>query len=214
MTSKDPSRASVADCSVEEALASFRDEVVAAAGKADAVSLYHAVRQLPYLSSGDRSLEGILRLRAGSCSSKHILLDRLLASIGVESEVELVQGDFATPLRQAHGIPAALKAASVDGIPDIHNVVRAKVNGKSVLLDATWNDLVKPFGLRVNDAWDGHGDTAVAADPERFLGPAADPAAAKAEIIEKWPQDVQKRRREFLEEINAWIVDLEAGRRN
>jgi hypothetical protein len=212
--SKIQSSAVETDFSDDEAIASFRDEVAARAGKVDAVSLYHAVRQLPYLSSGDRSLQAILTLRAGSCSSKHILLDRLLASAGIESQVELVQGDFATPLRDAYGIPAALKATSVDGIPDIHNVVRARVNGKSVLLDATWNDYVKPFGLRVNDAWDGNGDTVVAADPERFLGTAADPAAAKAAIIESWPQDVQKRRRQFLENINAWIIDLEAGRMN
>jgi len=210
--SKLQSRTSETGFSIEKAIAAFCDEVAADAGRADAVSLYHAVRQLPYLSSGDRSIEAILTLQAGSCSSKHILLDRLLARIGVESRVELVQGDFATPLREAHGIPAALKAASVDGIPDVHNVVRATVNGRSVLLDATWNDLVKPFGLRVNDAWDGTGGTARAADPARFRGPTARPAAAKAAIIESWAREVQKRRRRLPAEINAWIVDLEKER--
>lgn len=178
-------------------------------GTPAAVALFHAVRRLPYLSTGDRSLDSVLARRAGSCSGKHILLAALLQAVGLPARVELVLGDFASPLKAARNIPETFRAAAEAGIRDVHNVVRAEIDGRSVLLDATWHDAVKPYGFRVNDAWRGEGDTAIAVDVEAMLGPAADPAAAKAAIIESWPAVVQAGRREFLEQINGWVARLE-----
>ncbi len=178
----------------------------------DAVAIFHGVRRLPYHSSGDRSLSGILKSRKGSCSSKHLLLAALLNRVGVQAQVELVQGDFATPLRTAHGVPASFSEAAKSGVRDIHNVVRAWLDGRPTVLDATWHDDVKPYGFRVNDAWQGEGDTEIAVDVESFLGPATDAAAAKAQIIASWPAREQARRRAFLEQINEWVAGLSAAR--
>ena len=130
-------------------LAGFLNDIRQMGKPLNAVSVFHAVRNLPYLSTGDRSLEAILARRAGSCSSKHILLAALLNNVGVKAHVELVLGDFATPFRNAQNIPGALTAAALDGIRDIHNVVCAEVNGASVILDATWHDAMQPFNMRV-----------------------------------------------------------------
>lgn len=190
------------------ALSDFFAQIARSGRKADAASVFHAVRQLPYLSLGDRSIEGILACRAGSCSSKHILLVALLDKIGVKADVELVLGDFATPLREAHNVPEPFMIVAKEGIRDIHNIVRANINGHSVVMDATWHDHVKPFGFRVNDTWSGTGDTRIAVDVENMLGPSDDPAAEKAKIIASWPVAEQVRRRRFLEMINDWVAEL------
>jgi transglutaminase-like putative cysteine protease len=192
-------------------VSAFLASLALAGGQADAVLVFHGVRQLPYYSSGDRSLEGILTNRRGSCSSKHILLAALLNKIGVPADVELVRGDFATPLRFARNIPQSFVEAARDGIRDIHNVVRARINGRPILLDATWHDAVKPYGFRVNDAWVGKGNTQVAVDVEEYLGATADPAGNKARIIATWPAEEQAKRRRFLEAINAWVGGLDAA---
>jgi hypothetical protein len=175
------------------------------------VDLFQTVRQLPHHSSGDRSIAGILASGRGSCSSKHILLAALLNRIDIRADVELVQGDFATPLRSARNIPPVLSAAAQQGVPDIHNVVRAWIDGVPVVLDATWHDAVKPYGFRVNDSWNGAGDTEIAVDVTEFLGPATDPAAAKAAMLARWPHEVQQRRRSFLELVNEWVASLPAS---
>lgn len=190
------------------ALLAFFAQIARNEQKADAASIFHAVRQLPYLSTGDRSLEGILSRRAGSCSSKHILLVALLNKIGIKAEVELVLGDFAKPLCKARNVPAAFISAANEGIRDIHNIVRAQIDGHAVVMDATWHDHVKPFGFRVNDTWSGIGDTTIAVDVERMLGPSDDPAADKAKMIASWPDQEQARRRRFLEMINDWVAGL------
>ncbi len=191
-----------------KALTDFLTSIAHNGQNADAVSVFHGVRQLPYRSTGDRSIEGILASRAGSCSSKHILLVALLDKIGINADVELVLGDFATPLREAHNVPEAFMIVAKEGIRDIHNIVRANLNGQSVVMDATWHDQVKPFGFRVNDTWSGTGDTRIAVDVENMLGPSDDPAAEKAKIIASWPAQEQTRRRQFLEMINDWVQGL------
>ena len=189
-------------------LAGFLDELTTSGLPLNALSLFHAVRNMPYLSTGDRSLEGILQRRAGSCSSKHILLAALLKEIGIKSHVELVLGDFATPFRDASNIPTALADAATSGIRDIHNILRAEINGASAILDATWHDAMLPFGMRVNNAWAGQGDTHIAVDVEQMLGPSQQPAEDKAQIISSWPEAEQQKRRCFLETVNAWVASV------
>ena len=190
------------------ALTDFLSSIACNGQIADIVSVFHGVRQLPYRSTGDRSIGGILACRAGSCSSKHILLVALLDEIGIKADVELVLGDFATPLREAHNVPEPFMIFAKEGIRDIHNIVRANLDGQSVVMDATWHDQVKPFGFRVNDRWSGTGDTRIAVDVENMLGPSDDPAAEKAKIIASWPAKEQTRRRRFLEMINDWVAGL------
>jgi hypothetical protein len=190
------------------ALAAFRNDLRDRYGKRDPAVLFHAVRKMPYLSSGDRSLAGILRRKAGSCSAKHILLAALLQDYGVEAEVLLVKGDFAAPLREATGVPGYVSEAAVGGIPDIHNIVRARIGGCAIHLDATWHDAMRRHNFRVNDHWNGAGDTRIALDVEEWLGTAEDIAARKAEIISQWPAEQQAKRRRFLEAINQWVETI------
>ncbi len=189
-------------------LADFLDEFKTSGQPLNPLTLFHAVRNLPYLSTGDRSLEGILQRRAGSCSSKHILLSALLDQLGIKSHVELVLGDFATPFRGARNIPAALAAVARDGIRDIHNIVRAEINGATAILDATWHDAMLPFNMRVNNTWAGQGDTQIAVDVAEMLGPSLQPAEDKARIISSWPDAEQQKRRGFLESVNAWVASV------
>jgi Transglutaminase-like superfamily len=190
------------------ALAALMLEIEQEAGRLDAVSIFHAVRRMPYASTGDRSLAGILHLRAGSCSSKHVLLAALLNHIGITARVLLVRGDFAAPLSEARDVPAAVLAAAEGGIPDVHNIVEAMLAGVPTLLDATWHDAMIAHGFRVNQGWSGQGNTQIALDVEEWLGTADDIAAEKARRIASWPQDVQARRRAFLEAINHWVAGL------
>ncbi len=189
-------------------LAGLLDDLTKCGLPQNALTLFHAVRNLPYLSTGDRSLEGILQRRAGSCSSKHILLGALLNEIGITSRVELVLGDFATPFRNAHNIPSALFDATRRGIRDIHNILRADINGTSVIFDATWHDAMLPFNMRVNNTWNGMGDTLIAVDVAQMLGPSEKPAEDKAQIIASWPDVEQQKRRRFLETVNEWVASV------
>ena len=195
--------------SVDADISAFLASITGSDKTPNVPEVFHAVRRLPYLSSGDRSLETILKTGRGSCSSKHVLLAALLNKLGIMAEVELVLGDFASPLKAARDIPDTLFRFSEQGIRDVHNVVRAWIEGQPVILDATWHDAVSPYGFRVNQHWAGAGDTVIAVDVEKFLGSASDAATAKEKIISSWPATEQIRRRHFLDMINSWVAGLE-----
>ena len=197
--------------SVDADLSAYLVSIIGSDQTPNVIEVFHAVRRLPYLSSGDRSLETILKTGKGSCSSKHILLATLLNKLGIKAEVELVLGDFGSPLKAARDVPDRLLKFSEQGIRDVHNVVRAWIKGQPVILDATWHDAVTPYGFRVNHHWEGAGDTVIAVDVEKFLGPASDAATAKEKIISSWPAAEQNRRRQFLDMINAWVAGLEGA---
>ena len=197
--------------SVDADLSAYLASIIGSDKTPNLTEVFHSVRRLPYLSSSDRSLETILKTGKGSCSSKHILLATLLNKLGIKAEVELVLGDFGSPLEAARDIPDTLLKFSQQGIRDVHNVVRAWIEGQPVILDATWHDAVIPHGFRVNHHWEGAGDTVIAVDVEKFLGPALDVAAAKEKIISSWPATEQIRRRHFLDMINTWVAGLEGA---
>ena len=197
--------------SVDADLSAYLVSIIGSDQTPNVIEVFHAVRRLPYLSSGDRSLETILKTGKGSCSSKHILLATLLNKLGIKAEVELVLGDFGSPLKAARDIPDTVLKFSQQGIRDVHNVVRAWIEGQPVILDATWHDAVAPYGFRVNHHWEGAGDTLIAVDVEKFLGPALDAAKAKEKIISSWPAEERIRRRHFLDMINAWVAGLEGA---
>src|SRR5258708_19658974 len=49
--------------------------------------IYHAVRNIPYGSTGERDPVKVIANNLGSCSGKHILLRDLLREVGWEAEV-------------------------------------------------------------------------------------------------------------------------------
>jgi hypothetical protein len=65
-----------------------------------------------------------------------------------------------------------------------------------------------PFGMRVNSAWAGEGDTEIAVDVNQMLGPSAQPAEDKERLIVSWDKIEQQQRRRFLEAVNDWVASV------
>jgi hypothetical protein len=57
------------------------------AGSTNVADIYHAVRKIPYGSTGERDPVKIIANNLGSCSGKHILLRDLLREVDWEAEI-------------------------------------------------------------------------------------------------------------------------------
>ena len=75
-------------------------------------------------------------------------------------------------------------------------------------LDATWPDRLEMFGFSVNRDWQGHGDTGLALEPDRFCGPTDDIQYTKAELIAGLEPAERERREAFLQELSHWLGSL------
>ena len=64
------------------------------------------------------------------------------------------------------------------------------------------------FGFSVNRNWQGHGDTGLALEPDRFCGPTDDIQYTKAELIAGLEPAERERREAFLQELSHWLGSL------
>jgi hypothetical protein len=113
------------------------------------VELVEAVRALPYGRPSERTVEGMLRERRGTCSTKHLFLVRALAERFPETEPLIVHRvyrlDRATA-KERYGEQVAQAVPEDSGLVDVHRYLTIRVDGQRIAIDATFP------GPR----WDGH----------------------------------------------------------
>ena len=80
------------------------------AGSTNVADIYHAVRNIPYGSTGERDPVKVIANNLGSCSGKHILLRDLLREVGREAEVITMFTHFNRGIPSHPAMPAELRA--------------------------------------------------------------------------------------------------------
>lgn len=178
-------------------------------GSHDIADIYHAVRRIPYGSTGERDPVKVISNNLGSCSGKHSLLRDLLRKTGHQAEVITMFTYFNRGIPSHPDMPATLRAM-IDGddIPDFHHYVRVLSGDSWLKLDATWHDALIPYGFPVNHEWKGGVDTILAATPEREYPPVEDLASWKTELITQLTPDQRKRRERFFRVLTEWMMTL------
>ena len=173
------------------------------------VSLFHAVRNIPYFSSGDRSPEAVLRDQRGACTAKHLLLRDLLRRCGEFADVELIEGDFAASMPVVNSMPDELKMwIRSGGIKDYHCYVVWRGPEREQILDATWPDALARFGFTVNSAWTGEGDTALAIVPTFIKSRDEDVITRKEKLLLSLTREETHHRKLFLSLLSTWLAGL------
>jgi orotate phosphoribosyltransferase len=116
--------------------------------EASLVELIEAVRALPYGRPSDRTVEGMLRERRGTCSAKHLFLAQRLAERFPETDPLIVHRVYRLDranARQHHGDQVALTVPENGGVVDVHRYLTILLDGQRVTIDATF----------LGPAWDG-----------------------------------------------------------
>lgn len=175
--------------------------------KADVPAIFHAVRNIPYASRGNRTPEAVLDVGEGSCSGKHILLRDLLRRVGEIADVEIVEGDFAAAIPEVDSMPDELRRrVRCGGVRDYHNYVVWRGPARELKLDATWPDRMALHGFPVNSDWRGEGDTRLALEPSGVKARVEDVISQKGRLLASLSEDEAADRRDFLELLTNWVA--------
>ena len=194
------------------ALDAFIERHSASSQKSSVVALFHAVRNIPYFSSGDRTPEAVLRDNRGACTAKHILLRDLLRRIGESADVEIIEGDFAASMPPVSTMPEALRSwISSGGITDYHCYVVWRGPEREQILDATWPDSLAAYRFSVNADWDGAGDTALAIIPTFVKSRVEDVVPRKEKLLQSLTREETHNRKLFLALLSEWLATLPAA---
>jgi hypothetical protein len=170
------------------------------------VSVFERVRDIPYGTINSRNPEDVYRRNMGTCSGKHFLLRELYNALGVKIKDFICYHRY-DQLPRNVDFPPELKTLldENDGIPDYHNFIKAYVNNKWVILDATFDKSLK--GCFIVNEWDGRSDTKVSVVPEKTWE-VKNPLKFKVKMLEQLPLQIQESRGLFLKKFSEWLEIL------
>ncbi len=136
------------------------------------VELVEAVRALPYGRPSERTVEGMLRERRGTCSTKHLFLARRLGELFPETEPLIVHRVYRldrSTAREHYGEHVAQTIPEDHGLIDVHRYLTIRLDGQRIAIDVTFP------GTR----WDGHSPLPLACGPGDDRPAGEDPDAEK-----------------------------------
>lgn len=138
------------------------------------IELVEAVRSLDYGRPSDRTVEAMLGERRGTCSTKHLFLAEALAERFTGTEPQIVHRVYRLGRDRAEELFGAGVTTAVPstGLVDVHRYLTATVDGRRIVIDATFP----------GPAWDGHSPMPLACGPGRDYPSGADPDAEKQKL--------------------------------
>lgn len=155
--------------------------------EASLVELVEAVRALPYGRPSERTVEGMLRERRGTCSTKHLFLARRLAELFPETEPLIVHRVYRldrSTAQQRYGEHVAQTVPEDNGLADVHRYLTIRLDGQRVRIDATFPA----------PAWDGRSPLQLACGPGDDYPASEDPDAEKRALEAEYCDPVVRER--------------------
>ncbi|PKG32414.1 transglutaminase family protein [Methanoregula sp.] len=149
--------------------ASFREWTLGLDQRESRISLFEHIRNIPYsfsvrMTSPDTAPEQILSAGKGYCGPKHYLLAAMYRKLGLEVVFATFPFLWNDPDFQ---YPPHLRTLAAAVPIAYHLACRVRINGRWVLVDATWDPPLARGGFPVNEHWDGLSETRCAVKPLR-----------------------------------------------
>jgi len=176
------------------------------------ISVFNHIRDIPYaivpaLRDPDVGTSGILEINKGSCQPKHFLLKLLFEKINIP--IKYVSYPFkwqAQPLK----FNSALKKAAEDLPFAYHLACKAYIGNQWILVDATYDPLLKNAGFPINENWDGLSDTknAVTAEAEVIHENLQERIKFESEKRSFYSENEKIRYADFIEKFNFWLLNI------
>ncbi|MEI6478160.1 MAG: transglutaminase-like domain-containing protein [bacterium] len=168
-------------------------------------AIFDFVRDIPYSTVTPLTTVGVINERKGSCLTKTMLLAELFGELGYKTRHVTLR----------YRLPDFPKEVSViPGQIDYHHALQVLIEGRWILVDATYDSPLEKLGFTVND-WDGVHDTNLAHVPLAIKNEGIENADFDREFAE-WEQEIEKAERlhpkEFEEYSDKFNEILEEAR--
>jgi len=160
------------------------------------------VRDIAYGDIGSRNPLDVLAKRMGTCSGKHALLNLILEALGYDVQAWFARHDFsAFPIQPW---PEPLAEFRTETLPDYHDFLKVKLDGRWVTIDAIFDTPLRSFGFPVQD-WDGTSDMPLPVKAMEIFQAEDDVEAHKKLLLQSLPEQQQRNRKLFLQSLTQWL---------
>lgn len=124
-------------------------------GHSRMIELYREVNSVPYAFSVPRNPDLLFQKNKGICSEKNMFLAKQFHDMGIPVRFVLMYFDW-----NAMPVPKEL-VTTRKWYLDLHLAIQVNVDGRWLLVDATWDPALKAAGLEMTENWDGMSDTKI-----------------------------------------------------
>jgi hypothetical protein len=183
--------------------------------RAARIAVFEHIRDIEYalvpdLVDSRLGPRGILELGKGSCSPRHFLLGRMFETMDVRVCYVTYTLDWSD---QGIAMPARLADLAASLPLECHLNCDVLIDGRWVMVDATWDPPLERAGFPVNLKWDGCGDTLNAVKPiEKIVHDSAGERDEYAREMEAgYSVAGSEAYTRFVKEFNAWLARVRAG---
>lgn len=171
------------------------------------IAAFRIIQNIPYkLTPWKGDPDSLLTLGQGDCRHKSAALLSVLRALKVEASPVKVPFDWADLPIPPNVLGHLLETRG------IHDAVEARIDGKVVLVDPTWDPALKSVGFPVLSDWDGVGAT-LPITPNANIVVRAGELKAGTDLFAHfgiaWPQ--RQRTQAFNRALNAWTDEVRAG---
>ncbi len=168
------------------------------------IAAFRTVQNIPYkLTAWKGDPDSLFNLGRGDCRHKSAGLLGILRAWKIEARAVQVPFDWADLPIPTKVLEPLLETRG------IHDSVEAKIDGRFVLVDATWDSALASVGFPVMTDWDGASPTpAITANATTIVRPGDLKPGADifAKFGIKWPQ--RDRTLAFNRAFNAWTDEV------
>jgi hypothetical protein len=173
------------------------------------ISVFNRIRDIPYaiIPQMRNSLDGprmLLKEMRGSCSPKHFLLGRMFQMLDLK--VRYVTYPFLYS-ELGTGYPKELADLAARMPIEYHLACKCFIDGRWVLVDATWDPPLGKAGFPINETWDGKSDTLLAVKPMDVIehNNAKGRDALVSDKKSTWRENEKALELEFIQKLNEWL---------
>ncbi len=173
------------------------------------ISIFEHIRDIPYaiiaeLRDPYTGPCRMLELNKGSCVPKHFLLAKAFKMLNIPIKYVSYLFKWDDPLIQ---YPPELRSLVKKMPLSAHLACKARIDGKLVLVDATWDLPLMKFSYPVNKSWDGFSDTRNAVTPisEVIHEILDDRIEYSSKLRSAYTKEEAAVYAEFSGKLNAWL---------
>jgi transglutaminase-like putative cysteine protease len=180
--------------------------------KSARISIYQHIRDIPYsivseLRDPKTGPAGLIRMNKGSCVPKHFLMALMMSELGLGVKYVSYLFDWNDP---AIKFPPDIKKVVKNMPITAHLATKVNIDGRWVLVDATYDLALKKAGFPVNESWDGVSDTKNAVIPiEEVVHESLQERLSFAgKRVGEYTDKERSAYAEFAKRLNYWLEEL------
>ncbi|MDD5174369.1 MAG: transglutaminase domain-containing protein [Candidatus Omnitrophota bacterium] len=180
--------------------------------KSARISIYQHIRDIPYaivpeLRDPRTGPSDMIRMNMGSCVPKHFLMALMMGELGLPVKYVSYLFNWNDP---AVKFPPVLKRVVKNMPISAHLATKINIDGRWILVDATYDLPLKKAGFSVNESWDGVSDTKNAVTPieEVVHESLQERLSFSGKRVGEYTDKERSAYSEFTKKLNYWLEEL------